>query len=198
VPPKGRQIMMRITELLISMFAFTFVSVDVFHTTLADDDRGNHRHRYRYRERNTDDDHGRSYVNPVNDPTYKENCGGCHFAYQPGLLPSASWKVILDRLDDHFGESIDLDQHSKSVILGYLETNSAEHSPANRSAKIMRSLRGQVPRRITEIPYIREKHHELSPSVFEREAIGSLSNCIACHATAEKGVYDDDKTSIPK
>jgi hypothetical protein len=198
VPPKGRQIMMRIIRPLIFIFIFTFLSVGVFHTTVADDDRDNNRHRNRYRERHRDDDHGRSYLNPVTDPTYKENCGGCHFAYQPELLPSGSWKMILGRLDDHFGESIDLAQQTKSVILSYLDTNAAEYSTANHAAKIMRSLRGQVPIRITKIPYISEKHREVSPGVFQHEAVGSLSNCIACHTTAEKGIYDDDETSIPR
>ena len=55
-----------------------------------------------------------------------------------------------------------------------------------------------MPLRITDIPYIREKHHELDPAVFERESIGSLANCTACHLTAEKGIYDDDHVKIPK
>lgn len=52
--------------------------------------------------------------------------------------------------------------------------------------------------RITDVPYIREKHHELNPNIFNRESIGSLSNCMACHITAEKGVYQDDNVRIPK
>jgi hypothetical protein len=102
--------MIKIIKPFTFIFIFTFLSVWVFNTTLADADRDDHRHRNRYRERHRDDYHGRSHLNPVTDPTYKENCGGCHFAYQPELLPSASWKKTLDRLHDHFGESIDLDQ----------------------------------------------------------------------------------------
>jgi hypothetical protein len=49
------------------------------------------------------------------------------------------------RLDDHFGESFELDQQTKQEILNYLSANAAEHSSAKREAKIMRSLRGQVP-----------------------------------------------------
>ena len=189
--------MMRIIKSFIFIFIFTFLSVGVFHTTLADDDTDNHRHRNRYRERHRDDDHGRSYLNPVTDPTYKEKCGGCHFAYQPELLPSASWKTILGRLDDHFGESFELDQKTESVILRYLDTNAAEHSTANRPVKIMRSLRGRVPTRITEIPYIREKHYEISPFTVKRQSVGLLSNCTACHISAEDGIYEDDFVVIP-
>jgi hypothetical protein len=62
----------------------------------------------------------------------------------------------------------------------------------------MRSPGSRVPLRITEIPYIQEKHHEVSASVLKRKSIGSLSNCSACHKTAEKGIYDDDNVVIPK
>ena len=62
----------------------------------------------------------------------------------------------------------------------------------------MRCLGGQVPIRITDIPYIRKKHHELDPAIFKRKSIGSLSNCIACHTTAENGIYDDDDVKIPE
>ena len=163
-----------------------------------DDDDENHKRRKRNRERHRDNKHDGSYLKPVNNMTYKEECGGCHFAYQPELLPSASWMKILRNLDDHFGESIELDEDSKRVILDYLKSNSAEYSSAKRAVKIMRSLGNQVPLRITDVPYIREKHHEISPNVLKRESIGSLSNCIACHTTAEKGIYEDDHVKIPK
>jgi len=82
-------------------------------------------------------------------------------------------------------------------ISDYLTTNGAENSSAEQSVKIMRCLGDQVPIRITNIPYIRKKHHELDPAVFKRESIGSLANCTACHITAEKGIYDDDAVKIP-
>lgn len=165
---------------------------------LDDDDDENHKHRKRNRKRHRDNEHDGSYLKPVNNPTYKEECGACHFAYQPELLPSASWMKILTNLDDHFGESIELDDDSRKAVSDYLKSNSAEYSSAKRAVKIMRSLGKQVPLRITDIPYIREKHHEISPSVLKRESIGSLSNCIACHTTAERGIYEDDNVNIPK
>jgi hypothetical protein len=163
-----------------------------------DDDDDDHKHRKRNRKRHRDNEHDGSYLKPVNNPTYKEECGACHFAYQPELLPEASWMEILTNLDDHFGESIELDDDSRKAISDYLKSNSAEYSTAKRAVKIMRSLRNHVPMRITDTPYIREKHHEISPNVFKRESIGSLSNCSACHTTAENGIYEDDNVKIPK
>ena len=162
-----------------------------------DDDDDNDQHRKRHRKRHRGNDHDGNYLKPVNNPTYEAECGECHFLYQPELLPSASWMKILGQLDDHFGEEIELDPDSKKIISIYLKSNGAENSSAKRAVKIMRSLGNHVPMRITDTPYIREKHHELNPEVLKRESIGSLSNCIACHTTAEKGIYEDDNVKIP-
>lgn len=171
-----------------------------YQRVFANDDHkgGRGQHRERKRERHRDDDHHESYLKPVNNLTYKEECGACHFVYQPELLPSASWMKILANLDDHFGEAVELDDDSKRVISDYLKSNAAENSSAKVAVKIMRSLGNQVPLRITDIPSFRKKHHEISPDVVRRKSIGSLSNCSACHATAESGIYDDDNVIIPK
>lgn len=163
-----------------------------------DNERGRKKRRYQKRYRNDAKNYGSHYLTPVNNPTYKEECGACHFAYQSELLPSGSWQQILDGLEDHFGEAIEIDPESLKVIAEYLRANAAEHSSAKRAVKIMRSLGNRTPLRITQIPYIREKHHEVSPDVLKRESIGSLSNCPACHTTAEKGVYEDDYVVTPR
>ena len=134
----------------------------------------------------------------VDNLTYKEQCGACHFAYQPALLPSGSWFKILSGLEDHNGEEVVIEDENEKIISKYLEENSAEHSSTKRARKIIRSLDGQTPRRITEVPYIRRKHHEIKEDVFKRESIGSRSNCVACHSTAERGSYDDDDAHIPE
>ena len=163
-----------------------------------DHDRGENRRRYRKRHRNASEHYRNRYLTPVKNPTYSEQCGACHFAYQPELLPSGSWGKILAGLDDHFGEFIELDADSKKIIGEYLKVNAAEHSSAKRAVKIMRSLGNRTPLRITQIPYIQEKHHEIPPEVLNRDSVGSLSNCSACHKTAERGIYDDDSVSIPR
>ena len=42
-----------------------------------------------------------------------------------------------------------------------------------------------------------EKHDEVDPNILNRESIGSLANCLACHINAEKGIYDEDDVKIP-
>jgi hypothetical protein len=169
-----------------------------YHNNLNRDDGEGDNDQYRKINRKRHNDHDGNYLKPVNNSTYEAGCGECHFLYQPELLPSASWMKILGHLDDHFGEGIDLDADSIKIISDYLKSNGAENSSAKRAVKIMRSIGPHVPLRITDIPYIREKHHELNPEVLKRESIGSLSNCIACHTTAEKGIYEDDNVKIPQ
>jgi len=192
------EVFMRLKRVLFFVMILTTVGVGLFHVSLARGDGDDHGRRSRYRERHRDDDHGTKYLKPVTDPTYKRNCGVCHFAYQPELLPSASWEKILSRPDDHFGESFELDEKAKKLILGYLQANAAEHSSAKGAVRIVRCLASEVPNRITEIPYIKKKHHDISSAMIKRESIGSLSNCTACHTLAEDGIYDDGFVVIPK
>ncbi|MCJ7684207.1 MAG: diheme cytochrome c [Desulfobacteraceae bacterium] len=186
---------------IIFLVAFLVMINGAFYTVLADHDDDNDRegkrrqHQKRYRDNSKD--YKKRYLTPVNNPTYIEECGGCHFTYQPELLPSGSWDKILVGLEDHYGEAIELDPKSKKEIAEYLKANAAEYSSAKRAVKIMRSLGDRTPLRITQIPYIQEKHHEVPPKVLERDSIGSLSNCSACHTTAKKGIYEDDYVVIP-
>lgn len=171
----------------------TVVAIAIPTLLFADHEEGRKRQRERHRER----DHRASDLKPVTNPAYKENCGACHFNYQPELLPSGSWKKILVQLEDHFGQSFELDQEAQKEVLGYLEANAAERSTSRRAAKIMKSVGSRTPERITEIPYIKDKHRKVSASVLNRPSIGSLSNCSACHRRAEEGNYDDDYVVIP-
>lgn len=190
--------MSAIKKYFILMMALLLIAHGGLHKAFADHNDRKEKKRHQKRHRYYSEHDGKGNLAPVNNATYKENCGACHFPYQPGLLPAGSWDKILSGLDDHFGEMIELDPDSKKILAEYLKSNAAEHSSAKLSAKIMKCLGQDSPMRITEVPYIRKKHHEIRPVVFEREAIGSFSNCSACHKTAESGIYDDDYVSIPK
>jgi len=215
--------MTRIQKWIVFLTALFLLTNGAFYAALADHDEHEKKRWYQkifdWDDDNDDDDddddddhdddhhekgldyskhHRKRYLTPVTNLTYKEECGACHFAYQPELLPSGSWEKILAGVEDHFGEVLELDPESEKIIAEYLKANAAEHSSAKRAMKIMRSLRDRTPLRITQTPYIREKHDEVSPNVLKRESIGSLSNCSACHKTAEKGIYEDDYVSIPR
>ena len=138
------------------------------------------------------DENGDKRLPSPQDQTYLNFCASCHFAYQPGLLPKASWEKIMS--EGHFG---DLDEQTKKQIMNYLETNSAESNTSEISRKILASVGANKPTKIMDIPYIRKKHGEISPDVFKRKTIGSRSNCIACHTKAKEGNYEDDFVKIP-
>lgn len=167
-----------------------------YNKILDDDDDSDHHKRKRERKR--DGTHSRNSKRALKNTIYQNTCGECHFAYQPDLMPTASWATLMKSLNDHFGESIELDDDSIKTIADYLNTNSADNSRTKRGTKIIKSLKNKMPMRITEIPYLLHEHHEISPNVFDRESIGSFSNCVACHTTAENGIYDDDFVIIPK
>ena len=189
--------MSKIYKWIVILLVFLLSANGIFCTALADhnDHKRSRKHQKKHRNHS---DHDESFLKPVNNPTYETTCGECHFLYQPELLPFASWKKILDQLDDHFGEELEISPESEKIISGYLIANSAEKSSAKIAVKIMKSIGSQTPQRITEIPYIQKNHHEISQEMIKRKSIGSLSNCLACHTTAERGLYDDDKVKIPK
>ncbi len=157
-------------------------------------------------KRNRKRSHGNGYgrngesVAPVTNGAYREQCGGCHFVYQPGLLPARSWQKIMQGLKDHFGEEVSISPDDNKAIAGYLTANAANNSSSKVSRKIMKSLSGQTPLRVSQVPYIVHQHQDddIPEGVFQRKSVGSLGNCIACHTRAEQGNYEDDYVRIPE
>ena len=138
---------------------------------------------------------------PVANKQYKDECGSCHFAYQPGLLPAKSWEKLLtaEALSKHFGENAELDKDTLAIIRNYAIENAADKSYHKRSRKITQATNKiEAPLRITENSYIRRKHHELPEKMIQgNKDVKSLSYCDACHTQAAKGVYDADTVRIP-
>ena len=36
-------------------------------------------------------------------PAYVQECGSCHVAFAPGLLPASSWQHLMGNLKAHYG-----------------------------------------------------------------------------------------------
>ena len=138
---------------------------------------------------------------PVDNKQYKDECGSCHFAYQPGLLPTKSWEKLLtaDALSKHFGENAELDADTLKIIRDYAVANAADKSYHKRSRKIAIATENiEAPLRITEVRYIKRKHHEIPDKMIKgNKDVKSLSYCDACHTQAAKGVFDEDTVKIP-
>ena len=129
---------------------------------------------------------------------YRKSCGACHFAYPPGLLPARSWLKIMDTPGGHAGGDLSIDEKTRAGIKEYLKQNSAEKSQLKKSKKILASIGSDVPSRISEIPYIKNKHRKIKQEVFSRESIKWRGTCSACHKTAERGDLNDGAVTIPE
>ncbi len=138
-------------------------------------------------------------VAAIDNPQYLEECGSCHFSYQPGLLPARSWKKIMAGLDDHFGENAELPAEDAKVFENYLTKNAADHSSYKRSQKIMKYMQpGDTPLRISKTRYFLKEHDELSRKmVQDNSEVGSFSKCEACHTQAAKGSFEENEIRIP-
>ncbi len=140
-------------------------------------------------------------VQPVTNKLYQEECSACHLAYQPGLLPSKSWEKLLteEALSDHFGDDASLDADALKEIKDYALENAADKSFHKRSRKIALATRDvEAPLRITEVRYIKRKHHEIPEKMIKgNKDVKSLSFCNACHTRAKEGIYDNDTVKIP-
>jgi hypothetical protein len=153
-----------------------------------------------------DDDEGESRfwrsqpgVAPVTDASYKNECGACHFPYQPGLLPERSWRKLMAGLDNHFGDNAEMAPEENKKLLDYLVSNSADKSSHRRSQKINRSIAPSVtPLRITDVPYIQREHREIPQRLISgNDKVKSLSQCNACHQSIESGSFSERQIKIP-
>ncbi len=138
-------------------------------------------------------------VAPVDNAFYKEECGSCHFPYQPGLLPARSWQRLMDGLEDHFAENAELEAADAEQLTTYLTENAADTSDYKRSRGISRSLaKDDAPLRISTTRYFKRKHHELPDRmVKDNPDVRSFSNCELCHERAAQGSYDEHQVKVP-
>ena len=130
---------------------------------------------------------------------YKEECGGCHFPFQPGFLPTDSWRNLMAGLDNHFGENAELSDENNQRILAFLTANAAGAVDREIPNKAMWSTRYTPnPQRITETAFFRHEHREIPPRVLENKGEKiSFANCDSCHTRAMQGSYSEHEIRIP-
>lgn len=122
-------------------------------------------------------------------PQYKQECGACHVAYPPGMLPAASWQRIMNDLPHHFGTDASLDAKTSSQIGNWLNANAGTY----------KRVAEQPPQdRITRSAWFVRKHDEVPASAWTRPAIKSASNCTACHTQADQGDFNEHNVRIPR
>ena len=122
----------------------------------------------------------------VNNDSWKAECGSCHLAYPPQLLPAESWNALFAGLGDHFGSDATLDPAMAKQLLDYAKANAARAADRN------------PPLRISETRWFRHEHDEVGAATWARAKVGSAANCAACHQGAERGDFDEDLIRIPR
>ena len=138
-------------------------------------------------------------VAPVNNQLYIKECGSCHFPYQAGLLPSNAWNKMMTNLENHFNSDASLNEADLQTLTKYLNDNSAEKNMQyKRSSRIVSSLaKNQIPDSISTTPYMIKKHEDIRKDLITQNEVKGLFNCIACHKTADKGIYGERDINIP-
>lgn len=136
---------------------------------------------------------GNHFYAPVSEKTTADECGSCHLAFPPSMLPAASWKKMMGELDRHFGEDASIDADTGALITRYLTANAGDASGIRYSAKLLRDVApGAAPQRITELPKWKREHREISAAEWADPKVVSKANCAACHTDAKLGYFDDD------
>lgn len=138
---------------------------------------------------------------PATDAKYQSECGACHFAYLPGLLPARSWDALLAKSNDHFGETLSLEPETLRHIRDYLTTNAGDRSDFTGPKQFFHRMSDEsTPLRITSLRIFKGYHssvlfkmglapglnnvRELSP-----EARKAMLNCNTCHERAAAGSF---------
>jgi nitrate/TMAO reductase-like tetraheme cytochrome c subunit len=125
----------------------------------------------------------------VSNAKWKSECGSCHVAYPPNLLPAESWRAIMSQLDRHFGSNAGMDPETAREITAFLEANAgvAKQKPA-----------GKVPLRITETAWFKSEHRKVPAHIWKSSKVRSPANCGACHATADAGDFSERNVKVPR
>lgn len=124
---------------------------------------------------------------------YRSECGACHVAFPPALLPAASWQAVLGGLDRHYGSDASLDGAARDRLAAWLPAQ------AERSR-----LRERPPEdRLTRSPWFVREHREARDEGGWRPAgtgaaATSFARCEACHVHASEGAFDEHDLRRPR
>jgi hypothetical protein len=123
---------------------------------------------------------------PGDLPAYATECGACHVAYAPRLLPAASWARLMAGLGEHFGSDASLEPALRDEIARWLAATG--------------SARREAPPedRITRARWFRHEHDEIRADVWTRPAVGGPGQCNACHRNADQGAFRERDIRIPR
>lgn len=130
-------------------------------------------------------------------PVYARECGDCHWAPHPSLLPAGSWHAMLEGMGEHFGENAALAPAAAAAIAAWLTTYAAE-AWDTKASHVFRRVDPANPLRITATRFWKRKHEAIPPAVFASKEVGGPFNCNACHQDAESGRFSPQRIAPPR
>lgn len=120
------------------------------------------------------------FAAPQND-RWKAECGSCHIAYPPQLLPAPAWQRLIAGLDRHFGTDASVEPGVAAEIGDFLQRHSGT---GKRVAGSGESLR------ITQTPWFVREHRKVSAK--------NPAGCESCHTTAAEGDFRERNIRLPR
>ena len=138
-----------------------------------------------------------SFPDSVAGTLYEKECGDCHHAYHPSLLPESSWSGMMAGLENHFGEDASLDAVTISALNHFIEVTSADHG-YTKAANLFRTVAPNDPQRITSTPVWKNIHGDISDNEFRRKGVGGRTNCKGCHRDALQGRFAEQNIQLPE
>ncbi len=132
----------------------------------------------------------------IPDRVWASECGSCHYAFHPSLLPRASWAAVMAGLDDHLGEDASLPPAAAAEVAAFLQTYAAEEWDT-KAARLLSNVSPADPLRITAASFWIRRHRRIDPAVFAGPTVKAKSNCIACHRDAATGRFDAQAIVLP-
>jgi hypothetical protein len=126
-----------------------------------------------------------SSADPGAEALYRKECGACHVAFPPRMLPADAHRRTLAGLEKHFGQNAELDAPVRERLERWLVANGGDG-------------RGAATLRVTEQPSFQRKHREVRRETWARASVRSPANCAACHPGAADWDFDEDRVKIPR
>lgn len=136
-----------------------------------------------------DDKHEGGRRSVATNAVWQAECGECHVAFPPRLLPAASWREMMAGLDQHFGTDASLDAPVAREIGDFLERNAGRRKQEPGAKPLLR---------ISETRWFVREHDEVPQRVWKNPLVKSPANCAACHTKAESGDYRERNIRLPE
>jgi hypothetical protein len=122
-------------------------------------------------------------------PKYQQECGACHTAFPPGMLPASSWQGVMSNLPQHYGTDASLDPATTKELSAWLAANAGTYKRVSEAPP---------DNRITRSAWFTRKHREVAATSWKLPAVKSATNCAACHPQADQGDFNERNIRIPR